>query len=166
MEIRAQENTGDLIERVRRYLEAHHTMTIATCDPERNIPHAACVFYAVDENLRLTFLSKLTSTHALHIGSVAPVAVTVTEDYVDWEAIQGVQLWGEVRRLAGMAKTRALARYVQRFPFVKELLARKEFAELVRNLGVYEVVPRRVALTDNTTGCFGREVLELGPVED
>jgi len=149
------------MDKVRQYLEAHHTMTIATFDAQRNVPHAACVFYAVDEKLHLVFLSKRTSTHAVHIGDGAPVAVTVSEDYAEWELIQGVQLWGEAHKLTGMAKARAFARYVRRFPFAEALLARREFAELAQSLGVYEVVPKRVAFTDNTTGCFGREILEL-----
>jgi hypothetical protein len=86
-------------------------MTIATAGPSArsdggpdtggsgNIPHAANVFYAVDSSLRLIFLSKPSSLHGRHIGERAAVAVTVTEPYDDWTAIQGVQLWGEARRV-------------------------------------------------------------------
>ena len=147
--------------RAAEYLRAHHTMTIATYDRSGNTPHAACVFYAVDESLRLVFLSKPTSVHGSHIGEWAPVAVTVTEDYRDWEMIQGVQLWGEARLLAGTAKAAALALYLRRFPFVKDILARPGLADLLRDMGVYRVVPSRAAFTDNTTGVFGREILEL-----
>lgn len=148
----------DLRDRVERYLAAHHTMTIATAG---NTPHAASVFYAMDGSFGLVFLSKKTSLHATHIGRSAPVALTVSEDYSDWEAIQGVQLWGEARLLGGTAKAGALAAYIKRFPFVRDLLKQPRLADLVKGLGVYRVEPRRVAFTDNTTGVFGREVLEL-----
>ena len=151
----------DLRERVTRYLRAHHTMTIATAGLPGDAPHAANVFYAVDDSLRLVFLSKLTSRHAAHIGQSAPVAVTVSEDYTDWEQIQGVQLWGRARLLGGARKAAAMAVYLRRFPFVRELLDQPDLAELIRDIGVYRIEPDRAAFTDNTTGVFGREMLEL-----
>jgi uncharacterized protein len=160
--------TADLRQRVLDYLRAHHTMTIATYGPgpqpdvaEGNAPHAASVFYAVDDDLRLVFLSKRTSLHGAHIADAAPVAVTVSEDYADWEMIQGVQLWGEARLLEGTAKAGAFLLYVRRFPFVRDLAADPRRAELMRDVGVYRVEPIRAAFTDNRTGVFGREVLQL-----
>jgi uncharacterized protein YhbP (UPF0306 family) len=153
--------SDDLRARVAGYLRAHHTMMIATAGPVVNTPHAASVFYAVDDALRLVFLSKPTSVHGSHIGEAGPVAVTVSEDYADWEMIQGVQLWGEARLLSGAAKASALALYLKRFPFVRDLLSHPKLAEIIRNIGVYRVEPDRAAFTDNKTGVFGREVLEL-----
>jgi uncharacterized protein YhbP (UPF0306 family) len=163
-----------LRERVLAYLRAHHTMTIATIGLDDrpgeaagstgdggNVPHAASVFYAVDDDLRLVFLSKRTSLHGSHIGETAPVAVTVTESYTDWEMIQGVQLWGTARLLDGTAKAGAFLLYVKRFPFVRDLAADPRRAELMRDVGVYRVEPVRAAFTDNRTGVFGREVLRL-----
>jgi uncharacterized protein YhbP (UPF0306 family) len=136
-------------------------MTVATVSPEGNAPHAASVFYAVDDDLRLVFLSKRSSSHGTHIGDKAPVAITVSEGYENWEEIQGVQIWGEARRLSGAARAAALLVYVKQFPFVSSLLAHPRHAEMVRDLGVYRVEPARAAFTDNRTGAFGREVLEL-----
>jgi uncharacterized protein YhbP (UPF0306 family) len=155
------EGNGELRQRVGDYLRAHHTMTIATSPPVGNAPHAASVFYAVDESLRLVFLSKRASVHGSHIGEAAPVAITVTEDYADWEMIQGVQLWGEAKLLTGGAKAGALVLYFKRFPFVRDLASHPDLTELFRDIGVYRVEPVRAAFTDNRTGVFGREVLEL-----
>jgi uncharacterized protein YhbP (UPF0306 family) len=152
---------GALRERVADYLRAHHTMTVATVSPVGNSPHAASVFYAVGDDLSLVFLSKQASVHGSHIGDLGLVAITVTEDYGDWEMIQGVQLWGDARLLTGGAKAAALARYVKRFPFVADLAKRPGQAEMLWDIGVYVVVPIRAAFTDNTTGVFGREMLEL-----
>jgi uncharacterized protein YhbP (UPF0306 family) len=159
MEPRADGAT--LHERVAGYLRAHHTMTVATVSPVGNSPHAASVFYAVDDHLRLIFLSKPASVHGSHIGDSGPVAVTVAEDYAEWEKIQGVQLWGDARLLKGEPKAAALARYIWRFPFVRDLAKRPGQAETFWDIGVYMVVPMRAAFTDNTTGVFGREMLEL-----
>ncbi|MBC7294627.1 MAG: pyridoxamine 5'-phosphate oxidase family protein [Thermoleophilia bacterium] len=160
---RLPQTAEELRRRVADYLQAHHTMTVATVSPEAagNRPHAATVFYAVDDKLRLVFLSKTTSVHGSHIGKAAPVAVTVAAEYEDWEMIQGVQLWGEAHLLQGAARARAMTLYLVRFPFVRDLLRQPRLGDLVQNLGVYRVEPHRAAFTDNRTGLFGREVLEL-----
>ena len=139
----------DLRGRVAEYLRAHHTMTVATmgslpvagagtspgdaADFGSAVPHAASVFYAVDDHLRLIFLSKSVSTHGLHIG----------------------------RKVTGSAKVAAMAAYLRRFPFVDDLLEQPRLAAAVRKVSVYRVEPHRVAFTDNTTGVFGREILDL-----
>jgi uncharacterized protein YhbP (UPF0306 family) len=164
----------DLRDRVAAYVASHHTMTVATVGPSEGEspgtaaasgaavgPHAASVFYVVDGALRLVFISKPSSVHARHIGPGGPVAVTVSEDYGDWELIQGVQLWGHARLLTGAGRAKAMALYLTRFPFVRDMLKQPRLAELIAGIGVYQVVPHRLAFTDNTTGVFGREVLEL-----
>lgn len=155
-----------LSERVAAYLAAHHTMSLATAgvmygEAEPGMPHAATVFYAVDGSLRLIFISKPSSIHGRHIGERAPVAVTVSEDYGDWRDIKGVQIWGEARLLSGVARAKAMALYLARFPFVRDMMRQPKLAELIAEIGVYRVEPFRVAFTDNSTGVFGREVLDL-----
>ena len=152
---------GDRLADIERYLRAHHTMSIATCDPASKHPHAAHVFYAVDSELRLVFLSRQTSLHGAHIGEEVKVAATVSEEYEDWRLIKGVQLWGTARLLRGKAKTGALALYLKQFPFVSDLIKGPGSLEDLRGIGVYRVEPDRLALTDNTAGVFGRETLEL-----
>ncbi len=143
------------------YLRAHHTMTIATAAPVDNLPHAAHVFYAVDDHLRLTFLSRPGSLHGQHIGKQASVALTVSEEYSDWRQIQGLQLWGTAHLLGGLAKAAALAHYLRRFPFARDVLREATRAGRWRDMGVYRVELRHAALTDNTSGLFGQEMVDL-----
>jgi uncharacterized protein YhbP (UPF0306 family) len=155
------EESAELRVQVASYLRAHHTMTIATAGEGGNTPHAASVFYAVDDELRLVFLSKTDSVHGAHIGAAALVAVTVTEQYGDWERIQGVQLWGQARLLKGTARAAAVLVYLKRFPFVRDLMRHPRHADTLRDIGVYRVEPERAAFTDNSAGVFGRKMLEL-----
>ena len=152
---------SELHARVVGYLRAHHTMTIATAAPEGNQPHAAHVFYAVDDHLRLTFLSRPGSVHGLHIGKQASVAMTVSEEYSDWRQIQGLQLMGDAHLLAGVAKVAALAHYLRRFPFARDLLRDASRVGRWRDMGVYRVELRHAALTDNTSGLFGQQMVDL-----
>ena len=78
--------------------------------------------------------------------------MTVTEDYGDWRVIQGVQLWGEARLLSGVERAKAIALYLTKFPFVRDILKEPRLTGLMVGMGVYRVVPRKVAYTDNTTG--------------
>ena len=152
---------GDLLARVAEYLRAHHTMVIATSDPVTNEPHAAHVFYAADDELRLVFLSRPTSVHGEHIGAGAEVAVTVSEEYEDWRLIKGVQLWGRAELLSGIAKAGAIALFLRRFPFLQDFITDSKLSERLRGIGVYRFEPKRAGLTDNTSGVFGRETLDL-----
>ncbi|MHB9149498.1 MAG: NUDIX domain-containing protein [Thermoleophilia bacterium] len=159
------EAAGSLRARVMEQLRSHFTVSVATVGPvgvdaEPGSPHAATVFYALDRRGRLVFLSKGDSRHGRHIGSGAPVAATVAREYSDWREIQGVQLWGRVEPLHGIARAHALVVYVARFPFVSALLEDPRLAARLRGLEVYRITPRRAALTDNRLGPFGREVLE------
>jgi uncharacterized protein YhbP (UPF0306 family) len=152
---------NDLRVRIADYLRAHHTMTIATNAAGEQTPHAAHVFYAVDDRLRLVFLSQPASLHGCHIGTEAQVAATVSEEYQEWEMIQGVQIWGRAKLLRGSARAAALALYLKRFPFVKGMMGGRIHSPKLGDIGVYRVEPIRAAFTDNTTGFFGRETLEL-----
>jgi uncharacterized protein YhbP (UPF0306 family) len=179
------EVAGSLRDRVTGHLRSHFAATVATFGPERveveaadaagahgpvggtggqeaavGSPHAATVFYALDRRDRLVFLSKADSRHGRHIGPGAPVAVTVAREYTDWREIQGVQLWGHTEPLRGLARARALAVYLARFPFVSALLEDPRLAGSLRGVEVYRITPRRAALTDNRLGPFGREVAE------
>jgi uncharacterized protein YhbP (UPF0306 family) len=159
-------DADDLRGRIEEYLKRHHTMTLATtgASPAAGVgsfPHAASVFYAVDDHLRLVFLSKKTSLHSLHVGTSADVAVTVSEDYNEWSEIKGVQMWGRAGRLGGAGKLAAMALYLARFPFVHDFFNQRSTAELMREIGVYRFTPDRAAFTDNSTGVFGREILAL-----
>jgi len=157
----ATDDAGGLRARVAAYLDSHHVMTVATVGGTGNTPHAAHVFYVMDEKMRLIFLSKITSLHGQDLGREAPIAVTVSEEYDDWRRIQGVQLWGKAKLLKGAARVNALATYTARFPFVRDLLHDSELAPRLREVAVYRVEPERIGLTDNTSGLFGRETLDL-----
>jgi uncharacterized protein len=152
---------GELLTRVSDYLSSRHVMSIVTAGAAGNAPHAANVFYVMDDHMRLIFLSRRSSQHGRDIGKEARVAVTVSEQYEDWREIQGVQLWGRARLLTGTAKAGALAGYLARFPFARDILSDPGFAARVKDTGVYRVEADKVAFTDNTSTVFGRETIEL-----
>jgi uncharacterized protein YhbP (UPF0306 family) len=88
------------------------------------------------------------------------VAATIQEDYHDWTTIQGIQLEGVVRRLAGGEREAAIDGYGARFsflarpaPVVEAALARVEW---------YLLTPHRLYFIDNRKGFGHRDELTLG----
>ena len=142
--------------RARDYLRDHHVMTLATHGPEG--VWAAAVFYA-NEGFRLYFLSAGHTRHAQNIAAAPRVAATIQEDYADWTAIQGIQLEGTVRLLAGKERETALALYAKKYSFLNQPIAVVE-AALMR-VNWYCLSPERLYFVDNSRGFGHRDEIEL-----
>lgn len=123
-------------------------MTLATNGMEGE-PHAAAVYFAADESLRLYFFSDPESQHGQDLSADRRAAASFYPQTQDWQDIRGVQMRGEVRLVEGNPEWEAgWAVYVAKFPFVRELKA------IVAENALYVFVPDWVRLVDNTRG-FG-----------
>jgi uncharacterized protein YhbP (UPF0306 family) len=144
------------------YLQAHNTMTLATCAD--NVPWAATVFYASEE-LNLYFFSTPDSRHCANLAANAKVAVTVQEDYRDWREIKGVQLEGKVALVDSvLEKAKALAVYARKYPDAIKLFTDPTSGVLHRaflKVKFYRVSPERVLFIDNARGFGKRQELVL-----
>ncbi len=88
--------------------------------------------------------------------------MTVSEDYDDWRLIQGVQLWGtRSSDSAGWRRSRRWPATSSSSRSPASLMRDSAHAARLRDIAVYRVSPERVSFTDNTSGLFGRETLEL-----
>jgi len=138
-----------------------------TADPEPSgevparFPHAATVFYALDGEFDLLFLSREDTRHARDIARSGRVAATVTDSAQEWRDVRGLQLWGRARLLRGNQRLSALTRYATRLPLLKEVARDPRAAAALKNVGVFQVNPERIAWTDNRSGLFGREIIDL-----
>ncbi|HEX6511279.1 MAG TPA: pyridoxamine 5'-phosphate oxidase family protein [Chloroflexota bacterium] len=103
----------EIRQRMLAYMGQHITMTLATAlDGEA---HAATVFYAND-GFDLYFISDVDTAHGRHMLANPRVFVTISQDYDDWQAIQGIQLSGRAELLEDA--TRAGEVYGAKFPFI------------------------------------------------
>jgi len=134
------------------YLESHHTMSIATCSARQ--PWNAAVFY-VNHGFDLFFVSSADTLHGRHIAENARVAVTIHEDYADWQSIQGVQIAGIARVVSGTERGRVMQRYRSKFAFLRSRDgAGAAVDEALKRSEWYHVAPQRVLFIDNGQG-FG-----------
>ena len=123
------------------YLQAHNTMTLATCAGD--VPWAATVFYASDD-LQLYFFSSPDARHSVNLSANSRVAVTMQEDYKDWRAIQGIQLEGKVMPVDGVIeKAQAMAVYARKYADVIRLFTDPSSGDFSQSLSQGEILSGR-----------------------
>jgi hypothetical protein len=157
--------SGDLREKIRRYLEAHATLTLATCDGD--LPWAAALFFASDAQFNLYFVSSPQTRHAQHIARNAHVAATVNEDYRDWREIQGLQIEGRAEMVDEADREQVAELYLAKFPSLRPMFSaprddqERRAAEQLAESRFYRVASKRIRLIDNTQGFGHREELDV-----
>jgi len=124
------------------------TMTLATTGPDGR-PHAASVYFAADKNLRFYFFSDVESQHSRDIQDNPLAAVTLYPECKNWQEIRGLQMRGEVDRVAeGAAWQAAWQCYASKFPFVLDL------ESVIASNALFAFQPSWIRLVDNHRG-FG-----------
>jgi uncharacterized protein YhbP (UPF0306 family) len=123
------------------------TMVLATRMPD-GTPRATPVFFAVDERLRLVFLSDPESVHSRNLTTMPSASAAMYPEEGDWRKLRGVQMTGRAYALEGREAEAARRTYARRFPFVSEL------ASAMAATRIYAFTPRWVRLIDNRRG-FG-----------
>lgn len=136
------------------YLATHQVMSLATNGPFGL--WAAAVFY-LNEQFELYFLSAGHTRHAQNMAANPQVAVTIQEDYADWQAIKGIQLEGVVRLLTGAERDWAIEQYRLKYPFIANGSGRMQ--EALAKTNWYGLRPGRVYFIDNSLGLGHRDEL-------
>ena len=154
---------SDLLkQQVLSYLETHNTMTLGTCSGD--VPWAATVFYASDD-LRLYFFSVPDSRHCQNLAANPRVAVTVQEDYHDWQKIKGIQLEGTAILVDSIIeKAKAMAVYARKYPEVIKLFTNPAsglFYKAFLKVKFYCVIPEKLFFIDNEQGFGKRQELVI-----
>ncbi len=139
--------------RLLEFLRAHQVLTLAVVEAT-GAPHAAALFYAVDEQLGLYVLSDPATRHGRAMLAGGLVAGTVQADDQHWRRIQGVQFHGRCRRLAGVERRDGWRIYCKKFPFLRAagLVLRRE----LKKMELWRIEPDWMRLIDNRGG-FGRK---------
>jgi len=133
------------------YIRDHITMTLATSRDD--CPRAATVFYAND-GFDLYFISDPDSIHSLDLLANPRVFVTISQDYADWQQIQGIQLSGRAEPIQDGSRANEL--YSAKFPFVSGFPP--------ESLNYWKITAGWVRMVDNTIAFAHKDEIELtGP---
>lgn len=139
---------------IRQMLEAHHTITLATC--RDGLPWAASLFFASDKDLNLYFVSDCRTRHARDIGDGADVVATVNADCAQWSGVRGLQIAGFAETVDGLQRVTALRHYLLKFADVKALFEAPQgkdeetIAQRLKAASMYRLKPRWIRLIDNS----------------
>lgn len=103
------------IEHIAALLQGETTLALATAD-EQGEASIAPLFYVVDDDLTIFWLSSNTSAHSRHLTRVSRAAATVYRRAAGWKDISGVQMRGSVSIVMDQRYRREMVRkYCQRF---------------------------------------------------
>ncbi|MBN2098318.1 MAG: pyridoxamine 5'-phosphate oxidase family protein [Dehalococcoidia bacterium] len=112
----------DLEKAIVSYLDKHRHMALATVKDDGS-PYASTVSY-VNNGLTIFFMTDPGSQKGKNIQFCPKVGVAVTEDYLDWDKIEGVQLAGSVEWITDQIELKQVQQmFAQKFPQVHKYLA-------------------------------------------
>lgn len=135
------------------------TMTLATVGSDGE-PHAAAVYFAVDEALHLYYFSETGSQHAQDTAHDPRAAVAIHADMANWQEIHGLQIRGLVRAVSSRPEWQAAWQlYREKFPFVVDL------EEVITANQMYAFSPTWIRLVDNRQGFGNKREWEVGTTE-
>lgn len=151
---------------IRDLLEAHNTLTLATCENAR--PWAATVFFASDLELRLYFVSDHRTRHGREMAANNRVAGAVNPDCSNWGEVRGVQLEGTIEVVSGVERLAALKTYLSKFPDVRGMFERprdkneETIGKRLKAANFYRLTPDWLRLIDNSRWFGYKEELHFG----
>lgn len=137
------------------YLEKHTVMSLATFGT-KGVWSAA--LYYVNEKSTLYFLSAPHTRHSQNIAANPQVAVTIQENYTNWEEIKGIQLEGLCTLVLEQEHQAIIDLYAQKFPIIGDD-APPQIAKALNKIGWYQIVPTRLYFIDNSKGLGHRELI-------
>ena len=141
----------ETIQSIRDLLESQSTMTLATVD-EHGVPDATPLFYLLQDDMTLYWLSSATSRHSVNLCRQPQTAVSVYVSVSRWELIRGVQMEGTAREVTDRKRCEeVISAYRNRF----QLGAMLSLA--ISQSSVYEFRPAWLRYIDNSRG-FGYQI--------
>jgi len=153
-------------EKVLRYLQSHHVLTLATIGG--GFPQAAAMFYVAGLRGEVYFLSASQSRHSQNLQQDERVAVTIQDEPAHWRDIRGLQIEGTARPVTNRReREEALQHYLARFP---ELLDEPQPGDGVgqalqtalRQATLYRIEPIWIRWIDNAQGFGHKEEWVVG----
>jgi uncharacterized protein YhbP (UPF0306 family) len=139
------------------FLSRHQVLTLAYTDQAG--PGACAVWFAVQEDLTIVFLSALSTRHGAALAEGGQVAITAQKDEQNWRTIQGVQGRGYCRPVLPEHRASAWQAYSGRFPFVIQPFG--SIASALASVTMWAVTPTWLRLIDNTKGLGHKEELNI-----
>ena len=147
--------------RAREFLDSIGTLTLATSSDDT--PWAATVFFAADKDFNIYFVSDHRTQHGRDMAANESVSAAINPDVKSWDDVAGLQVRGKVSIVDGMARAKALAVYLMKFPQIDALYAKPQgeheetIAARLKAANFYKIKPAIIRVIDNEQGFGWRE---------
>ncbi len=128
---------------LKKYLDSHNLMTLATGS---NLPWVSIVYYAVDKEFNLYFVSSPKSKHCQDIDKNNKVACAIYDSHTkNSEKKVGIQLVGSAQEIKGWEKTnKILAMWHRAAPGAEEIVNLKNMMAKVISSRFYKITPTKI----------------------
>jgi len=143
------------------YLAINKRMSLSTC--KDNVPWAATVMYAYDNDLNIYFLSKISTRKVQNVLANSKVAATINEVTGGIGKVRGIQLEGECQMVGRFEGARIYALFLKKYFWLKDYIpsAKQMFSKAISDR-LFKITPKKIYyLDDERFGPEGREVLDL-----
>ncbi len=148
----------DLEEAIVSYLDSHRHLALATVKDDGS-PYASIVSY-VNKGLTIFFMTDPSSQKGKNIQFCPKVGVAISEDYLDWDKIEGVQLTGSVEWIADPAELKQVQQmFAQKFPQVHKYLA--GYGVTIEVIPFLRITAKSINYLDYSKGFNHWDALEL-----
>jgi uncharacterized protein YhbP (UPF0306 family) len=148
------------LERIANLLREETTLSLATVN-ESGEACVAPLFYIVDEQLSLYWLSSESSLHSVNLRCVPGAAITVYRHAVKWKDIRGVQMRGSVTVITDPKVRRTVVKtYCRRFQL------KAIFRLAISRCALYKFTPNFIRSIDNSESFAGKVELERSADND
>lgn len=148
----------DLRKAIIKYLDTHRHGALATVR-EDGSAHVSTVSY-VNQGLDIYFMTDPSSRKAKNIAFCNKIAFAVTEDYLDWDEIRGVHLFGTVEWIKDEADLKQVQKmFGDKFPQVHKYL--KGYGVTIDIIPFLKISPSKIDYLDYSKGFNHWDTLEL-----
>ena len=139
----------DLEKAIVSYLDSHRHMDLATVKDDGS-PYASTVSY-VNKGLTVFFMTDPGSQKGKNLQFCPRVGVSVSEDYLDWDEIRGVQLTGTAEWIADPAELHQVQQmFARKFPQVHKYMA--GYGVTIDVIPFLRVTPKSINYLDYSKG--------------
>lgn len=144
-------------------IQTESTLTLATADETG--PWSAPVYFVALDG-RFYFFSSPQSRHIRQAAASGRAAASLFHQADSWQAIRGIQMTGTLERVGSVAVSlKAIAIYLQRFPFTREFFPDDSDPDLDAFFSrfkarLYAFTPTAVYYIDNRLGFGTRQQMD------
>jgi uncharacterized protein YhbP (UPF0306 family) len=113
-------------------------------------PWLTHVWYAVDDNLDIYFVSNAAQRHSSEIRSNSRVAAGVIAIELEGpgQKVRGISLEGDAEEIGARSLPHAFRVYSRRWPQVSKIATQAEFVKHATKMRFYRIRPKRIILFD------------------